>query len=371
MESININPIEFCEIDTLDIELSIISAYEAISNKKLYPGDPVRLFLEALASIIVQQRVIIDFTGKQNLLFYATGNYLDQLVALVGVSRLPASPSRCTVEFRLSEVQTSVIFIPKLTRLKGGDLYFKTINDAHIKPGESSIQLIVECEDLGNIGNGLLPGQIDTLVDPFPYFFSVKNINTSTGGYDVETDEALRKRAYEAPNSYSCAGSDKAYAFWAKTVSSEVGDVSVISPAPGEVNIIAIGKNGNILSEELLQKILVACTAKNVKPLTDKVEVINPELVQYNIDLLYYIDSSNTTVVNDIQTNINLAIEEYKAWQNSKLGRDINPSYLIQKIMTAGAKRVIINSPEFNVLSSGQLAQVRAVNVAYGGIESE
>ena len=54
--------ISFCETETSTVEKDIINAYEAIANKKLYPGDPVRLFLEAIASIITQQRVIIDFS---------------------------------------------------------------------------------------------------------------------------------------------------------------------------------------------------------------------------------------------------------------------------------------------------------------------
>ena len=248
--------ISFCETETSTVEKDIINAYEAIANKKLYPGDPVRLFLEAIASIITQQRVIIDFSGKQNLLAYAQDDYLDQVVALVGVKRLEASPSRCTVKFTLSNAQASVMTIPKGTRVKAGELYFATIEHAIILPGQLSIDVVVECLLSGVIGNGLVAGQINQLVDVFPYFSHVTNTTTTTGGTDEERDDALRQRAYEAPSSYSCAGSDSAYAFWAKTVSSEIGDVAVITPKAGEVNIIPIGVNGELLSEELRNKSL-------------------------------------------------------------------------------------------------------------------
>ena len=78
----------------------------------LYPGDPVRLFLETIAYVISYQRSLIDFTGKMNLLAYSTGDYLDHLGAFVGVTRLSAASAICTVRFTLSAVQSGSIIIP-------------------------------------------------------------------------------------------------------------------------------------------------------------------------------------------------------------------------------------------------------------------
>nr|WP_302600031.1 baseplate J/gp47 family protein [uncultured Cellulosilyticum sp.] len=366
----SLREITFCNTDTKDIENDVITAYEGIAGRKLYPGDPIRLFLEALAYIITQQRFLIDFTGKQNLLAYATGDYLDQVVALVGVTRLAASPARCTVKFSLSDAQQSAVTIPKGTRLKSGELYFKTLTHEEVLPGQLQLETIVECETPGECGNGLLPGQIETLVDVFPYFGSVTNITTTAGGSDIETDDALRKRAFEAPSSYSCAGSDGAYAFWAKSVSPEIGDVAVISPQPGEVNIIPISKEGQLLSEEILEKILQACSEKHVKPLTDKVVVMQPEQVSYNIALEYYIDSAHITQVAAIQKNIEAAITDYIVWQQSQLGRAINPSELIHQVMAAGAKRVVVHEPIYTPLEKSQIPQINKQNVIYGGYEN-
>lgn len=361
--------ISFCETETSTVEKDIINAYEAIANKKLYPGDPVRLFLEAIASIITQQRVIIDFSGKQNLLAYAQDDYLDQVVALVGVKRLEAYPSRCTVKFTLSNAQASVMTIPKGTRVKAGELYFATIEHAIILPGQLSIDVVVECMLPGVIGNGLVAGQINQLVDVFPYFSHVTNTTTTTGGTDEERDDALRQRAYEAPSSYSCAGSDSAYAFWAKTVSPEIGDVAVITPKAGEVNIIPIGVNGELLSEELRNKILERCSEKNVKPLTDKVSVIQPTKQNYALEMTYWIDRKDVAMANVIQNQVNQAIAEYKVWQQSKLGRDINPSELIYRVMQAGAKRVQVTSPSFTTLEGTSIAHLTSESIVFGGVE--
>ena len=365
----NLKQINFCDTSTSNVEKDIINAYEAIANKKLYPGDPVRLFLEAIASIITQQRVIIDFSGKQNLLAYAQGDYLDQVVALVGVKRLDASSARCTIRFTLSNAQTSVMTIPKGTRVKAGELYFATIEDSIILPGELIVDVMVECMTPGVTGNGLVEGQINQLVDVFPYFSHVTNTTTTTGGTDEERDDALRQRAYEAPSSYSCAGSDSAYAFWAKTVSPEIGDVAVITPKAGEVNIIPIGVNGELLSEELRNKILARCSEKNVKPLTDKVSVIQPTKQNYALEMTYWIDRKDVAMATAIQNQVNQAIAEYKIWQQSKLGRDINPSELIYRVMQAGAKRVQVTSPSFTTLESTSIAHLASESIVFGGVE--
>lgn len=361
--------INFCSTNTSIVESDIINAYEAIANKKLYPGDPVRLFLEAIALIITQQRVLIDFGAKQNLLAYAQGDYLDHVVALIGVERLEASPSRCTVKFTLSNAQVSNIVIPKGTRVKAGELYFATSQEGIISPGQLTIEVVVECMTKGQIGNGLVPGQINQLVDVFPYFSSVTNINITTGGTDRETDDALRQRAFEAPNSYSCAGSDGAYAFWAKTVSPEIGDIAVITPRPGEINIIPIGANGELLSEELRNKILERCSEKNVKPLTDKVVVVEPTKQNYTLEMTYWIDRKDIALSTVIQNQVDQAVEEYKIWQQSKLGRDINPSELIYRVMQAGAKRVNVISPSFTSLENTSIAYLTSKSVVFGGVE--
>ena len=42
------------------------------------------------------------------------------------------------------------------------------------------------------------------------------NIDTSSGGADVESDDSLTRRIWLSPTTYSCAGPRDAYEFWAK-----------------------------------------------------------------------------------------------------------------------------------------------------------
>jgi len=108
--------ISFCETDTRIVEAEVIAKYESLSGRSLAAGDPVRLFLESVAAIITQQRVLIDFAAKQNLLAYSSGDYLDHLGILLGVYRLEASAAKTTLRFTLSAPQEREVVIPQGTR---------------------------------------------------------------------------------------------------------------------------------------------------------------------------------------------------------------------------------------------------------------
>ena len=74
--------ISFVETDTETIANALIRGYETFTGRTLYPADPARLFILWVADIIVQERVNIDFSAKQNVPRYAEGEYLDSLAEL-------------------------------------------------------------------------------------------------------------------------------------------------------------------------------------------------------------------------------------------------------------------------------------------------
>ena len=176
-----------------EIERAIISTYEKASDRTLARGEPIRLLLETIALIIIELRNVIDQAGKQNLLAYASDSFLDHLGALLSVYRLEATPSTTTMRFSLNSsnvLQASII--PKGTRITpDGALLFSTVEDLEIPTGELTGEVEAECLTVGEVGNGFLAGQINRLVDVFPYEISAENIDTSAGGTDVENDEKV------------------------------------------------------------------------------------------------------------------------------------------------------------------------------------
>ena len=70
-----------------------------------------------------------------------------------------------------------------------------------------------------------------------------------------------------------------------------------------------------------------------------------------------------------IQTAVEEAVMGWVTWQRSKLGRDINPSELNHRMVTARAKRTEIISPVFQVLNASQVAVITSKTLTLGGLE--
>ena len=120
---------------------------------------------------------------------------------------------------------------------------------------------------------------------------------------------------------------------------------------------------------DILGKVLEICNADDVRPLTDYVTANAPEIVNYNLNVKYFIDRSNATQATQIQTAVASAIQAWILWQRSKLGRDLNPSELNHRIIAAGAKRAEIISPVFTTIKYKELAIPATHTVTFGGLE--
>jgi len=362
--------ISFCNVDAKNIELSVILTYEAITGTKLYPGDPVRLFLESLASVVVMQRVIIDTSAKQNLLSFATGEKLDHLGALTGTSRLGASASGCVVRFTRKPGSSDQVNVSSGTRV-GPDtnLLFQVLESRDIEAGQEFVDLKVECLIAGPASNGFLPGQITEIIDFVADGISVQNRTETTGGADVESDDNFRERIHMSVERYTTAGTRGGYEYWAKTAHQDIVDVSVHSPEPGLVKVYPLLTGGRLPDDAVLNLVREILDDDSVIPLTDTCQVLVPDLVPTSINITWFLAQSDSAMAGTIQAAVLKAVEEYRAWQIEKLGRDINPTELIYRVKKAGAVRVEVIAPVHVVLELWQVASIGPVNVDYGGLE--
>ena len=228
-----------------------------------------------------------------------------------------------------------------------------------------------ECTVSGEIGNGFLPGQINRIVDPFPLFQSVMNVTESQGGADLEDTEIYRERIRQSNEGYSTAGPYEAYKYWAKMASPAIIDVEPMSPVPGVVQLWILMKNGESPTQDILDAVLEVCSDRTKRPLTDNVIVSAREEVNYDIEVLYWIDENDAARALEIQNAVHQAVADYELWQKSKLGRDIDPSELNYRIKQVGAKRVQINLPAYTKIESHQVAIAINKNVSYQGLEGE
>ena len=367
-----LSDISFVETDTNTIKAEIITGYERVSGRALALGDPVRLFLESIASVIAHQHTLIDFTGKMNMLTYSRGDYLDQIGILVGAKRIPPAAATAQFKITLSATRPNAVTIPKGTRINASEaVFFALDKDTVILSGETEATVSGTCTDKGAVGNGYAPGEIKTIVDPVPYVQTIINTTMSEGGADIEGDDGFRTRIQEAPEHFSVAGPAAAYAYFAKSASALIIDVAVTTPNPGEVNLYPLLQGGSLPGEEVLHEVSAMLTADDVRPLTDKVTVTAPTTVSYNIDLIYYVASEDATREAAIKSEVEQAIEEYIIWQRSKIGRDINPTELQYRIRAAGAKRAVITAPEFAAVAETAIAVIGTKRITYGGLEHD
>jgi phage-related baseplate assembly protein len=365
--------IQFVDTDTEALTASLIAAYQSFTGQTLYPADPARLFLLWIADIIIQERVLIDQSAKQNIPRYAEGIYLDAVAEFFkDTRRLSPTAAITTLEFTLSAAQAGAQTVPKGTRVTvDGNITFATSDNLTIAAGNISGDVSAECLTIGAAGNGFVAGQINQIVDVFPYYSKVENITTSAGGTDWETDEAFYIRMRENMEAFSTAGPIGAYIYYARTANQSITDVSANSPSPGVVDIRVLS-NGALPPEEIIQLVSDTLNDETIRPLTDLVQVSAPDTVSFDINIEYWISTPNAASAVVIQAAANAAVDNYIAWQTSKMGRDINPSRLEYEIMKAGVKRVVITNPTFTAIANDTVAVLaNAPTVTYGGIENE
>lgn len=366
--------VNFVEADAERVQAEIFEAYRAFTGRALADGDPVRLFLLSIAAIIVQQRAAINYAGQQNLLTYAQGNFLDALGLFVGVSRLPETPASATFRFVLSASLGSAYDIPAGTQITNGTVTFATDEPAVIPAGESIADVRATCLTAGTAGNGYAVGAIDTQVSPATFIESAKNITATSGGADREADEALAERIRLAPNGFSTAGPRNAYISHTKAVSSAIIDVSVLSPEPGQVFVYPLLRDGLEYTQDLIDQISAHLNAEDIRPLTDMVTVSWPFRHNYTIAVAYYINESDRANAATIRARVEAAVEEYRLWQGSKIGRDLDPEMLACKVKDAGAGRIETLTPAFDdysVLGPDTVAFCEDVSVAFLGFKAD
>ncbi len=367
-------PVNFLETDAETIRSQIITGFEQASGDTLAAGDPRRLFLLSIADVIIQQRTAINLAAQQNLLSYAQGGYLDALGQLLAVERMAESKAVTTLEFTLSQALGSVYTIPAGTQVTNGVVTFETDEDLLIPIGETMGEVSASCTVAGPVGNDYLAGQISTIVTPMTFVSGAQNTTITTGGADAESDPDFADRIRLAPNSFSVAGPEKAYVYHAKSVSPAIIDVKVNSPTPGEVDVYVLLTDGTLPTEDTLEQIEEHLSDENIRPLTDYVVVKAPTASNYEIELHYWINQEDSSKAAQIQADVEAAVEQYRLWQQTKIGRDITPGKLLQLVFAAGASRVDnskLKPATWKKLEAMQVAQCTKVNVVYEGYKDE
>lgn len=366
-------PISFAPQDTAAIERDVLASYERITAQTLYPGVPERLLCEALAYRESVVNSLIDLAGKMSLLAFARDEHLDHLGAFMGVYRLTPAPARTSLRFALAEPLAFPVSVPKGVRVtpRDGSITFATAFETVIPAGETAATVTATALKPGAAGNGLVAGQVNSLIDRLPYIAEVGNTAVTLGGADTEGDEHFRERIHLAPESYSNAGSEGAYRFHTLSVHADIVAVAVDTPEPGVVDVRPVLTDGELPDATLLDLVRDKLSARDVRPLTDTVLVAAPDPVEYAVSGGWYLRRADAALLAPITAAVAEALDRYRLWQRCEPGRDINPTKLVSLIEQAGAKRVELEQPLFTPLSRVQIARETSLELRFAGVEDE
>lgn len=171
-----------------------------------------------------------------------------------------------------------------------------------------------------------IPEEDDTAVPPLP---EVK-----------ESDDDYRARMLLAEDGYSTAGPAAAYIYHAKSASSEVKDVSVTSPGPGQVVVALLSRSGNGAADQALVDAVTTALDDDVRPMTDEVTVMGAAVTEYTVN------ATLTVYPGFNQANIcTIAEESFLAWVASQylIGRDITVAGIKAALLVEGVHDVALN----------------------------
>ncbi|AWK52203.1 hypothetical protein DIC82_14880 [Clostridium beijerinckii] len=382
--------INFVDINPETIFNDMLNTVETELGQTLHDGDERKLFLRSLMPIVVGMANKINDTANQNLLKSARDEKLDAIAKdYHSTSRLQATYSFCSGKVKLSTAQNEDILIKAGTKVTpDGMTMFKIRDDVIVLKGTLEANIILIAASTGEKYNGFEIGKINHIVDPIAYVSEIYNTEVSKSGSDIEDDKSYRERSRLSMESKSTAGPDGAYEYFAYSADNSISGIKVTSPTPGVVKIFVVVDDGEIPSQEILDKVYEQCSPKDRRPLTDKVEVGTPTVSNYDIELTYYLDKNFVTsegkwrkaIEGDNLDFSNGAIREFIKWQQSEIGKSINPDelkYQIQNSATyevndrkiSGVRRIEVTSPVHKVIEEDEIAKVENIRVTYGGME--
>ena len=318
-----------------DLRAQMISDYctkfkELTGKPTTLPADDKnRILLGVCAMQIFQAFMYIEQTGKSNLIKYATGNNLDNLGALRGVIRNENSKSKVTMRFERRDNFANELTIPRLTRVTTEDyeVFWVTPNiDVTMPAGQSYIDIDCTCTEDGSFSNGFEYGEIDRMGTADSYKYNIKQLD------------------------------------------SQIVDVYVTNGEnDGEVTAYIMVKSG-VPSQDQVDAYQDLIDSSTFKPLTDKVTVEPAPYHPFGVDIIFYIARKDASKVTTIRMDVEKAVNEFINELECALGIPINPSSLIQKVMNAGACRVIINAPTYTAVPPSEFARKTYRVVTYGGL---
>ncbi|WP_163372875.1 baseplate assembly protein [Endozoicomonas acroporae] len=181
-----------------------------------------------------------------------------------------------------------------------------------------------------------------------------------------ESDEEFRRRIQLSLEGLSVAGPEGAYIFHSLSADPRVQDATATSPAPGEVLVTILSREGDgSAPADLVKSVDKHLQQDDLRPLTDSVTVQGAEIVRYDIraTIYTYPGPDRAVVLAEARKALDLYVDEMR-----RLHKAIPRTGITAALHVEGVQRVELASPAADLaISATQAGYCRSIRIIDGG----
>lgn len=221
----------------------------------------------------------------------------------------------------------------------------------------------------------MLPWATGADLDNLAAFYDVQRLVITPANPDaippvpavLEPDEDFRRRVQLAPAAMTNAGTRDAYLFHTLSASGTVKDAHVANPAPGQVLVTVLSRDGNgTASPGLISTVYARISADDVRPLCDGVTAQSATIVGYTVEaVINVLPGPSPAAVLEAA----LAALDATVYDLHNLGRNITRSALFAALHQPGAQGVALTSPAADIdIANDEAGYCTGITVTLGSV---
>lgn len=340
----NYNDVFFAPFDIDKARNEIIESFKNKAGQSDYKpliNDDIMLLTDCFLEWFKNKYEYTINIAMQNYLAYSCGSFLDELVALIGLTRKQTSNATCKIKI----VVNSPAFIPKNTKLSdGAGHYAFLLNDVYVKDE------IIELCEIEN--NEFLNMKISMLETQNIYIEKIEQITEWKNDSYTESDEELKERFKLALHRFSTAGSAESYLFYVLSTKAVLkAKVYGDNNKAGEVFICYYSQVENVESQILK-------ALENKVPLTDKINLVKCEEVAQ--DLLIRIKVKDDFLFAENLAKIDFAIKDF--YKKLDISENVSESKIISLCNDENIVDVSITTP-LQVINKNSILKLKSLRI--------
>jgi len=280
--------------------------------------------------------------AQSELLYYL--NNLPEAFSLqwlrqLGIQRRIGARALVDITFYKVPGYNRVVIIPSGTRVYANNgLAYLLLEEVRILESEDSITAICRSEKWGSIYN-VGEGEINKIERSFVGLDFLRNNSSATGGKDLESVNAMKRRAFEVLSRRNLTTALD-FENEVSTLAPEASLIKVLtyeeryqlsSAFSGNILICAGDENGRELSETTLQYIIES--VKNRVVLGTNISILPPEIIPVDLVVEVYYDPNEISGNIDSRSNeILTTLQEYINPINLPLGSSLSYQNILRKL---------------------------------------